>query len=149
MSRIKIIPIDWIPSSSVLAPVDAQLFGAAQAFCEEQFGERKNLGAFTKVWVALEESEDGIAGPVCGIGGIVTRLDVPLFHVSGPHAKRIWAELYERLRNYVEDNGGKGYPAFIYTDPVHLQDGDPHREIVQRFLEKIGAKPAHRFVVEI
>jgi len=150
MRKLRALPIDFLSGSGVVHPADPQLFKAAQVFCQEQLGNEVNLGKMTKCWIVFEENEDGSLLRVVAIGGIVWRLDIPLFHVAKPSngagregmvsSLRASELLYERIKSYVEDNGGRGYEVFIGVQ-------DDAEGTWARFLEKIGAKKAQRYVV--
>lgn len=138
-----ITPLEWYPQT--LSPKDPDLFAAIQDFLEQQFGERhNNLGQYQRVYAAQNEQKR-----VIGLAGTVARMDVPMFHVGepSPHDRAGIRDallatdlLYSRLKHYIEDAGGKGYETFVYVKPES-------REHWSKFLERIGAREAHRYVV--
>ncbi len=143
MSETIIIkPLEW---NNQLIAKDRELFDAVQQFFEREFGERRgNLGQYQRVYVSVRAG-----GEINGVAGVVTRADIPLFHVGSPtpgdrlairDALAATELLYNRLRCYIEDAGGIGYETFIYVAPEA-------RERWAKFLERIGAKDANRFVV--
>lgn len=142
---VRILPLEWYPGT--LSPKDNELFAEIHEFLKQEFDEQhNNLGQYQRVYAAQNEG-----GKVIGLAGTVVRFDVPMFHVQEPDINNRPAIrdsllatelLYDRLRHYIEDSGGRGYDVFVYVDPAK-------QERWGKFLERIEAKLANRWMVSL
>ena len=145
MDTIRIDPLEWNVGTGEAK--DLALFEAIMRFAEKEFGERlANLGSYQRVYAVRNE-----AGEVIALSGAVVRFDIPLFHVGNPNPSDRAAIrdalagsdlLYNRMKHYIEDAGGRGFDAFVYVAP----DASNRWE---KFLARIGAVEAHRHMVRL
>lgn len=146
--RIEIIPIDFLGQGALLEPADAKLHDMAVEYAarELQNGRDLNLAKFSKVWVAVAMEGEAYT-EILGLSGFVSRLDIPVFRVSGVHAVRTTKMLIDRIRAYFADNGARGQEALIH---ISSQERPEQRcERWQESLAAVGAVPADRFSVKV
>jgi hypothetical protein len=148
VSKICVIPIDFLGQGALLEPADRKLHDMAVEYCarELQDGKDLNLAKFNKVWVAVAmEGEE--YKEILGITGFVWRIDLPVFRVSGDRADRTTHLLAERLHSYFQDQGARGTELFI-----HISSFEKPEQKCDKWEESLaiqGAKLADRFLVRI
>jgi len=146
MMFLQMRPMDFQADGS---PRDPKLYGAAQQYAKNQFGEELVFPYYAHVWSVLAVEESG-AYAVIGLLGIRNTIDVCLFHVTPRTSDREGLKLAEQARDmmlyrgtaYLQDLGNSGSPILIYV-------AENAQRYWRRFLKKIGAVPANRFEVKI
>lgn len=147
--RIEVIPIDFLgQQGALLEPKDHVLHDLAVEYCskELQGGDQINLARFAKVWVACV-MEGKTPVEVVGITGYVTRIDLPVFRVSGSNAVRATKMLADRLHAFFQDQGCRGQELFI-----HISSKETPEQRCEKWQESLaaeGAVPADRLTIVI
>ncbi len=148
MSKIAILPIDFLGQGALLEPADQKLHDMAVDYCarELQGGQDLNLAKFAKVWVVVE-MEGTEYKAIHGIAGWVWRIDIPVFRVTGKDVDRTTMALTARLRSHFQDNGARGSEVFL-----HISSKERPEQRCEKWKESlaaVGAVPADRFSVKV
>lgn len=148
MSKIAVLPLDFLGQGALLEPVDRKLHDMAVDYCsrELQGGSELNLAKFNKAWVAVSMEGDEYV-EILGITGFVWRIDLPVFRVTGTRADRTTRLLAERLHCYFQDQGARGTELFL-----HISSRETPEQRCEKWQESLaieGAVPADRFLVRI
>lgn len=148
MTKIAVLPIDFIGQGALLEPVDAKLHDMAVDYCARELenGRELNLSKFNKCWVVVEMNGDNYA-QIHGISGWVNRIDIPVFRVTGENVDRSTLMLTDRMRAFFQDNGARGAEVFL-----HISSKERPEQRCQKWeqsLALVGAVPADRFSVKV
>lgn len=112
----------------------------AQAYCKKTWGDdAPNLSQLQRVYAVIEQNGDAEQRCI-GLIGLTQRVDVPVCHVD-EEAHR--PALIRRAQQYLMDGGFMGKTVLLFVDP------EVERFIRERYLEKMGAQPANRWLVPI
>jgi len=129
-----IIPVQFKADGE---PVNPSLYAAVAGFCQREFRNAPPLDKLAKLWAVIEKPVEGSGFKVVGVGGMIQVVDVPFFHTT---SERATLELYKRMAAFLVDAAGPGVAAFVNIEPTQEAKWKP-------FLDRIGAKPAHRWVL--
>lgn len=148
MSRLAVLPIDFMGQGALLEPVDRKLHDMAVDYCarELQGGENLDLTRFAKVWVTVSIEDDKYI-EIFGITGYVLRPDLPVFRVTGDKPDRVTQMMADRLHAYFQDQGCRGQELFL-----HISSKETPEQRCGKWEESLkiqGATPADRFLVKI
>jgi hypothetical protein len=148
MTKIVVLPIDFLGQGALLEPADQKLHDMAVEYVsrELEHGKDLNLSKFLKCWV--EVVMDGSEyKEVTGFTGVVWRIDVPVFRVTGTNPDRCTMLLVNRLRSWLEDNGGRNTEVFLHISSKET----PEQRCAkwEESLKAVGAVPADRFSVKV
>jgi hypothetical protein len=121
MTKIKIVPLDFMGQGACLQPVNQKLHDLTVAYCREELqnGEQLNLSLLNKVFVAVELDEHEAPVKVHGISGVQMRVDIPLFRATHSLAT---TKLHQRLHSYLADQGILGQEVFIHLSSKELPE---------------------------
>ena len=122
-------------------PDNPKLFLMAQNFANEQ--KLGSLAKCVRLWCVVEQEEKNGDAPephVIGLLAMETRADITTCHVSDESCRPM---LIKRAYSTLSDLGLIGNYILLFVDPV-VEDF-----IQKRYLEKLGAIPAHRWVVPL
>src|SRR5260221_9897068 len=134
---MRMVPLDFRRDGT---PRDAKLLADASDFYKDEFTVEPDFASFAKAWVALRD--DGL---ILGLTGVISVVDIPLFHIKPPTMDKEGLRLAEaardmavaRIHAHLEDTGLTGSTAVIGVDPKA-------ERFWKKFLCKIGATPANR-----
>ena len=136
---MKIIPIEF----NQHGPVNPILVEAASKFSQEHYGYVPEFRRMSKSWAAVDDSGDKfeVVGMLC----LRQVLDIPTFHLKDdiPNVGAVRDAMIDRVRGYVQDNGGSGMEVMLFVDPhcrIKAKWGDK--------LKESGARKAHRVLLE-
>lgn len=143
---LKVTPIDFYQDGK---PRDPALFGAVQEFAKDQFGSELVFPCYAKVWATTIRDDDKVLR-VIGLVGTRAAVDICLFHVIPPTADKEGLRIaergrdlmYVRIHDYLEDLGHTGNTVLCFV-------AETAERYWRRFLLKIGARPAHRYEIEV
>jgi hypothetical protein len=142
---LRVVPIDFRQDGK---PANPSLHSAVQEYAKNEFGEELNFGYYAKVHTLINEEADKIT--VMGLLGSRAAIDVCMFHITVPSQDKDGLRLAEQGRDlmfqrgqaYLADLGHTGTTVLVYV-------AAEAERYWRRFLRKIGAKPAHRYEVEV
>lgn len=146
MSDLRVVPLDYKMQDGQLVPCDSLLYEAVRVYCSVNLAEMPDFNALRRFWAAVEYDGDNIV-EVHGVTATVQRQDIPLFRVTGDHAKRATKMLYDRLNGFFADNGMLGHEVFLYINGKETEE--QRCPLYEESLRDVGATPAHRYSVRI
>lgn len=130
---------DLLNPESALVPKNPYLFSLAADFYRRELDRSlEDIDFAGRVaWVVVDETPDGLV--VTGISLMATVLDISTYHVIDERANLL---LFSRMISWGLDSGMEGKNVL-----VHIQPGT--EEKWTRFLERIGAEPADRWMFKV
>lgn len=145
---LRVVPLYFMGQGALIEPhpVCKEIFNLAALYCKENLAEPVNLSSFLKCWVAVEFEDDKPVA-VHGVTGIVNTPDVPLFRVTGEHAKVATVKLKERIEEYCADQGYRGSEVLVYLNPA--DSGEQLCPNAYGSMEAFKATPANRWAVKV
>lgn len=139
MTKISVIPLDFLGQGALLEPANQKLHDAAVEYASRELlgGKDLNLSKLAKVWVGLKDGE------VFGISGYVLKPDIPLLRATDADVLRALAH---RMNDFFADNGALGKEVFLYIGNEKPEQRCPRWRAV---LHEFSAKRAQRFAIEV
>jgi len=130
---------DLLYPESPSRPKNPRLFELAAEFYQRELGQSLEEVDFVGrvAWVVVDETPDGPV--VTGIALLATVLDISTYHVVDERANLL---LFSHMASWGLDSGMEGKNVL-----VHIQAGT--EEKWTRFLQRMGAKPADRWMFKV
>lgn len=121
-----------------IVPWDKEVHEQATRFCRGVLVAEFNRTLLHQAWVAREGER------ILGVTGIQSRWDIQVFRSIHPKAT---FKIAERMNSYFADYGFRGQDVFLFLS----QSESPEQQCPAReqILEKMGARPALRYVMTI
>lgn len=146
MSKLRVVPIDFVQTPEGIQPRDPLVIEAAEDFCRRELAEQPDLKRLDKSWLAVELDGAGKLIRPLAISGYRFVPDIPLFRSIDVGATEAIAE---RISAYFSDQGFRGRDCFLYVAPPEAEPEESRCPNWDRFLGKYGAREANRRIISI
>lgn len=141
---LRAIPLDFDRQMGYSLPKDAKLHKLAVQFAERELAEMPNYSEYNRVWLACETDENDHPTSVHGALGFTMRPDITLCRFLNRNALSV---LYNRANAFFADNGCRLSEVLVYVNPDEKPEQKcPEQELS---LKAVGARPAHRHLIQI